>query len=190
MPSTNEPNNVWASNVPAGEAEELVMPSGQTCRAVKIGMEGLLAAGILTEADSLTALVSRHTRKVRGAKGAADGQEIDTASMIRNPDALKTILMTCDKAIPLIVESPTVLCHFKTLDDGTTEKIPVNKRAKPPTVYTDQIDLEDKMFLFTWALGSVGAMEPFRDEPTPDVGGVVSKSVNKVPAKRSPRGKK
>lgn len=188
MPST-EPNNVWASNVPAGESEDLTLPSGQTCRAVKIGMEGLLAAGILTESDSLTALVTRHTRKIRGAKGKPDGEEVDTASMMGDSNALKMILFTCDKAIPLIVESPVVLCHFKTLDNGNTEKIPVNRR-KAGTVYTDQIDLEDKMFLFTWALGSVAAMEPFRDEPKADVGGVVSQSGNKLPAKRTSRAKR
>lgn len=199
MPPTDNftPNSVWADTTPAGITEELTLPSGQTCAAVRMGMQGLLEAGILTEADSLTATVSAHTRKVKGAKGRPDGVELDEASMLRDPDALKGLITMADKALPHIVQSPRVVLHYKLQKDGSTKSLTPLERARikqesdsPLVVFTDQIGLDDKLFLFDWSVGGVAKATPFREESDSDVGGVVAQSSVPVPTKRAARRKR
>jgi len=198
MPPTNFiPNDVWGSTTPAGSSEELTLPSGQTCLARKMGMEGLLESGILAEADSLTGLVNeKHIRKVRGAKGVADHDEVDGAALMKDPGAFKAIITVADRALPTILVSPKVTLHYteqtvgkttvtKALTDKQREKI--REESDEPVVFTDQIGLEDKMFLFEWAIGSLGDLASFRRGSSNDVGGVDDGAVVPRKAKRRPR---
>jgi len=181
MPPTN--NNVWSSNVPTGAVENITLPSGQTCDARKIGMEGLIVAGVMEEADSLSVLVdTKHLRKVRGAKGRVDGTEIDPGALMRDGKALAGMTSMVDKCLPLIVADPPVSYHL----DGDGLPIPVNQR-KAGQVYTDQIDMLDKFELFTWSVGSLGDLESFRKQTAPDVAGVGDGQAVPRPSKRAAR---
>lgn len=190
MPSDFTPNNVWGSSSANGE-EELILPSGQTCRAIKISVESMIQTGILADADVLTALVSKHIRKVKGGNGKADGQTLDEKGMLSDPKALQSIIGLTDKLMPHILISPSVQLHYTETTVGkttVTKRIPEDER-NPATIYTDMIGLEDKMFLFDWAAGGLQAMTNFRPGPTTDVGGVVPRKGPGKSAKRRPGGK-
>jgi len=147
-------------------------------------MEGLIQAGILSEADDLTSLVgAQHVRKVRGAKGKADGQELDTKSLMKDPKALGTMIDVADRAIPLIVVSPVVTCH----KDENGESIPLEDRERG-MVYTDQIDMLDKFELLAFGMGDMESLKSFRGgEATGSVAAVGDgKSVPRT-TKRTPR---
>lgn len=188
MPPTNNdftPNSVWASKDPtSGQEEELTLPSGQTCRARKIGMEGLLQAGLINEADSLTSLVDKkHIRKVKGANGKADGEELDSQSLVKDPKALGSLIEMAERALPLIVVSPRVT----SAKDEQGVLIPIEDRD-PSLVYTDQIDMLDKFELFGWAMGDMAGLENFRGkQPTGHVAGVVDGPRVQNKAKRPAR---
>lgn len=172
-PTTNDftPNSVWASKAPnIGQEEELTLPSGQTCRARKIGMEGLMSAGLIGEADNLTSLVDqKHIRKVKGANGKTDGQELNAKSLVKDPKALGSLIEMADRALPLIVVSPRV-----ALSKDENGVIPLEDRD-PSLIYTDQIDMLDKFELFGWAMGDMAGLESFRGkQPTGHVAGVVN----------------
>lgn len=196
MPSDFVPNTVWGSATPAASEFELTTPSGQTCRARKMTIESMIEVGILADADAITALVSKHVRKVKGGNGKADHTALDERAILANPDAIKSIITLTDKVLPHVVISPPVSLHYKETTIGkttVTKKLTDEERAEiqaavPGTVFTDQIDLEDKMFLFDWAAGGLQAMTNFRDQPTADVGGVVPSKGSKKQAKRHPRG--
>lgn len=187
MPPTNHDfsvNNVWGQNTAIGELEELTTPSGQTCRARRIGMEGLIEAGILAHADSLTALVdSKHVRKVKGAKGKADGEELNMKTIMKDPSALKPMIELCDAAVPHIVDSPRVLSAYQDVD-GERVRIPVEDRREG-VVYTDMIGMEDKFWLFQWAVGDMGDVAPFRGPAADDVAGVADGADVPVPTIKS-----
>jgi hypothetical protein len=196
MPSTKH-NNVWASTEPTTAAEDLELPSGQTCSAKKIGIEGLLDMGILAEADSLTAMVQQHTRQVKGGNGTADGVTIDEASLIGDKDAIKAIIGLADKAMPVIVLDPPVHLHYSTRKVGKTsvtkmltpedrEKIR-EETGQPELVFTDQIGFEDKMFLFDWAVGGLKSFTSFRPGPQANVGSVADVARPAKSTKRTPR---
>jgi len=188
MPSSDNftPNNVWASNaVTNAQPEELTMPSGQTCAGRKVTVEGMIKTGMLASVDGLTAMVEKYTRKVRGGKGVPDGEVIDE-SIIRDAEALESLMMMVDQMIPHIVVSPVVHLHFTIQTVGktkVTKLIPAEDR-QAGRIYTDQIELDDKMWLFNWAVGGLAAFSSFRGETRGDVGGVVPRSGPPRKAKR------
>lgn len=178
--------SVWASTAPliAGDEEELTLPSGQTCRARKIGMEGLLQAGLIGEADTLSSLVDqKHVRKVRGAKGKADGETLDAESLVKDSKGMAALMGMTDKALPMIVVSPVVRLNL----DENGDVIPLAKREKG-VIYTDQIGMLDKFELFAWAVGDMAHLNTFRGgKAAGDVAAVGDgKSVPRA-TKRAPR---
>jgi hypothetical protein len=192
MPSDFIPNNVWASNTPISAEEDLTLPSGQTCRAKKVGLEGLLEMGILEKADSLTAMVSQYTTEVKnnGPDGPTESK-VDDRAILRDPNAMKSIIEMVDRALPVIVTSPSLRLHFTEVKVGkttVTQMIPAAKREKG-VVYTDQVGFEDKMFLFEWASGGLASFLGSASKSPADVGNVVHVAKPKKSAKRASRGK-
>lgn len=169
MPSENfAPNNVWASNTGADQGEELTLASGQTCLVRKMSIESMINAGMLAEADALTASVHKHVKKVKqkGPKNAPQAvvQEIDESAFLTDPMALKSMITLMDRALPHIVISPSVALHFTETKVGkttVTKMVPPEDRD-PSLVYTDQIDFADKVELFNYAAGGLGSMLSFR----------------------------
>lgn len=192
-PPTNEEttvNNVWGSSVADGSLVWLTLPSTQTCRALRMGMAGLVKAGVLGEADSLTAFVDkRHIRRVRGGNGVADTEQIDMASIMKDPDALGRILMMVDRVIPFVVKDPVVYRHFTDEPDGTTLRVPDEDR-EAGAIYTDMIGLEDKMYLFNWTVGGTADATRFSGQSSTVVAGVVDGEDVSRAARRAPRARK
>lgn len=189
-------NNTWAQNAPEGQSETVTCPSGNTCEAKKLGMDGLIEAGILSDADSLTALVGeKHIRKVRGGKGP-DHDEINMDSLLKEPKALASMFLLVDKSLPHIVTEPPVALHFRTEKDGSTVRLNSQEREQmrhlrgvDVLVFTDQIDLEDKMHLFEYGTGGLSALTSFRGGSSTDVGSVGPVASSKGPSKRRTRAK-
>lgn len=185
------PNNVWSTNPSSGTSEELTLPSGQTCLAHRLGMEGLVEAGILDNVDELTSLVdSKYIQKARGTKAES---QLDMKGILSNPGGLKAIITLADKALPHIVDSPVVVLHYVTSGNSTRALTDTERqdilRDKPDAAFTDQIGLEDKMFLFDWAIGNLASMRKFRNDTRSDVAGVADVPGVSRPAKRAARRK-
>jgi hypothetical protein len=199
MPSSDfTPNNVWGTAEPVGAAHELTLPSGQTCQARKIGMEGLLEMGILDQADSLTAIAEKYTssKKVGGPDGPTVAETND-AALLADPAALKAVIGLADRAMPVIVVSPPVALHYSERVVGKTkvtklltedDRVKIREeRNQPGLIFTDQIDFADKMHLFDWASGGLKGLTSFRGESTADVGVVGAKPSRPKPTKRASR---
>jgi hypothetical protein len=185
MPPTNDQiNDVWGQSK-LTETSLITLPSGQTVYAKPIGMEGIFASGIMGAADSLTAYVGKeYIRKVRGAKGKADTEEMNVQALMKDPTALARIVKMVDTVTPLVCVTPEVIRHFAEIEvDGKpdTRKITDDERVCrecgvmrknhdperdrhnwTSAIYTDMIGMEDKMFLFNFALSGVRDVESFR----------------------------
>lgn len=168
MPSTH--NKVWGSTTPESSSgvHELTAPSGQTCSARKMTIDRLMSSGILTKSDSLTALVTQYIDG-KGPKKAIDEATI-MKTLMTDDTGLEAIFDLCDRALPSIVVSPPVSLHYADVTVGKTtiqRDLTPEQRAEilavsPDTVFTDQIEFEDKMFLFEWATGGIGQAAAFR----------------------------
>jgi hypothetical protein len=139
----------WGSKL--GAAEDLIMPSGQKALVKRPGVEGLMKAGVLNDVDSLTALVDQtHLSK---------GNQINVKSLMGDESALVNLVHVVDRVMCHVVQKPAV---FMTPNDITTRKDGV--------VYCDMIELEDKMFIFNFAIGGTRDFEQFRKESESAVG--------------------
>jgi hypothetical protein len=159
MPSDNEEfqvNQVWATSTPVDHTVDLTVPSGQKCRAKRLGLEGIIATGVLGDADTLTGYVDKkHINKTK------DGEKLNVASIMKDPRALDDLLSLVDKTVPHIVVEPKVHPVPAKLED-----------REDGTVYVDMVGLEDKMFLFQWSVGGTGDIEAFRSQSADTVAGV------------------
>jgi hypothetical protein len=148
----------WGSDPEqAGGPVDLELPSGQLVLARKPGLQQLMVEGVLHKMDNLTALVdSKHVRKGKG--GRAD---INVQSLLGDQDALANILHTVDRVLCAVVLRPGVQM---TPNDPT--------RRVRGVIYADTVGIEDKMFIFNWALGGSRDIERFRRESEEVVGSV------------------
>lgn len=175
MPSDIQPANVWASTPATGSEEEVTTPNGQTCRAKRMSIEAMISAGLLAEADAITAMVAKHMKKVRpGAKKPRKSDDpidaVNIPSLMKDADAVREVITMLDRLVPHIVVSPPVALHYTEQTVGKTtvtkmisEEDRIEMReARPGLVFTDQIGLEDKMFLFDWSAGGINMMLAFR----------------------------
>lgn len=182
MPPTNDMsaplNNTWGQSAAEGSVVRLKLPSGNECDAERTGLQGVVQAGILSEGDTLTDIVDKkHVRRVRGGKGP-DRETVDVDSLMSDPEGIGKVVMTVDRAMVYVIKNPTVALHFQDLDEphpktgAMTRRLPEDER-KEGVVYTDQIPLEDKMFLFNWAVGGgTPDAERFRRQSASAVAGV------------------
>lgn len=144
---------------------ELDLPSGNTCLAIRPGAQGLIKHGLLDSMDQLTGLVqtehidSKDPRKVSEAVKA----------LSVNKQQIEDGLAMVDKAIVFIVQQPKVWLDEPKLDkdfkpvideEGNT----IFEPRKADRIYADEVDIEDKMFIFNWALGGTADLKSFREE--------------------------
>ena len=134
---------------------DLEVPSGQVCQARRPGVEGLVRMGLLDKVDSLTGIVdSKHIKRVKGQK------TIDEKSLMSDPESLLKAMATIDKVICYVVVQPHIQPAVKTVDG---QEVPLtDEEYEPGVVYTSMISIEDKMFIFNYAVGGSKDLEKFR----------------------------
>ena len=74
--------------------------------------------------------------------------------LMRDPKAVSEMIGMVDKIMPHIIVSPVVRLHYTETTVGKTKvtKVIPSEDREEGIVYTDQIGLEDKMFLpRTWS---------------------------------------
>lgn len=148
----------WGST---SQYEDLVVPSGQRCLVRKPGIESLLKSGILQNADLLSKIVqSEHVDRV---KPSPKTEVVDDSTMdiFKNEGVLEDVIQAIDKIVCHTVVKPEV--HMAP-NDITNRKAGV--------VYTDMIDLNDRIFIMNFVVGGQRDLETFREGPESVVGSV------------------
>lgn len=160
MPKSNENENKYAPTVwgkgSGGSSDgpvEVKCPSGQMCLAQRPGLEGMIKAGLLKDFNALAGIVGvKIDAKKNPAKAlkAAQGK-ISAEKLFENPEMLDNMLHMVNKITCHVVVEPEV--HMPPND--------VTNR-KRDLIYADDIDLNDRMFLFNWAMGGSNDLDSFR----------------------------
>lgn len=104
-------------------------------------------AGVLHQVDSLTALVDKK-HVVKGLDGKTD--ELDASSLMKDPEALQDVMSVVDRVVAYCVVKPDV------------QVAPEDERRDPDVIYTDMIDVIDRMFIFAFVVGGTRDLETFR----------------------------
>lgn len=180
------PSQEYSLGVTGGEFD-FELPSGNTCRMKEMGVEDLVAAGLLDNFDSLTAFVNdSHIQRVKTGRPPADSpaaEEESLKKLISDPKRFAAILNVVDPVVVRAVVAPPVHAVPAPGTDRT-----------PGALYVDSVSMTDKFAVFQRAMGDtlskVQAMEPFRAEPGAALVGVAAGEGVRGKGKRASRSPK
>lgn len=173
-----------AKNWKKASGIDLELPSGNTCLIKRPGMEKLLAAGILP--DNMTPIALEAVQRAQDTPGKptdhkkkkGSESELDPELMkkfLEDENALVDIFASFDKVAAMCVIEPKVMYHLRPVVDGSgntrkdtkgrdvLEEIPAEERDED-IVYTDDVDMDDKTFIFNFVVGGSSDLEQFRNE--------------------------
>lgn len=148
---------VWGSDTAQGTLQDLELPSGQLCLAQRPGPEGLMAAGLLDDLDMLATVLP----KVMGGKAAK--KDLDATQVMRNPEMLRQAMRLMDRVVVHVVIKPELSPEPADPADRELGKI-----------YPSSVSMEDKTFIFNWAVGGTRNLQSFRQQLEESVAGVES----------------
>lgn len=157
------------------KGEDLELPSGNVALVKRPGPAAIMSQGILP--DELTPIVQE---AIRSGKGLPPKKQ---AELVSDPETVVKMLDGVDKMMCVVVVDPKVRYHKYTEEDvslrGVAEsllgkEIPEDDRNPDEWIYTDEVDLEDKMFIFNFAVGGTRDLRRFRGELAGSMGDVPS----------------
>lgn len=161
-------SKTWKRN----KGEEIELPSGNVALVKRPGPAALLSDGIMP--DTLMPIVQQAIAKGKGLKPA------DQQKLLEDPTQIAGMLDAMDRLMVKVVVEPKVAYHKRLVApdqaDGAKpvpeewEDIPAEDRDDEQFIYTDEVDLEDKMFVFQYAVGGTRDLERFRDEHSAGLG--------------------
>lgn len=181
----------WKSKNRTGEFE-LELPSGNTCKARGIKPEAFLESGLIP--DPLTAMIHQAINSKRGLPPAKLNE------IASDPKKLTAAMEMFDRALVYCVIEPQVemppVCTVEGCGNLYTggEGVHVDRKhpeyhkyqedeRDPNILYADVVDMEDKQFVFAWAVGSVSDAKKFRKELADNMGALQQGEGDESPAK-------
>lgn len=142
--------------------EDILLPSGNTAKVRRPGPAALLQNGMMP--DSLMPIINE---SIRTGKGMSPEK---SKEMVKDPESIAQMLDGIDRACLKIIVEPKVAYHRRQVDSVEWEDIPYGDRDTDEFIYTDEIDLDDKMFLFQFAVGGTRDLETFREQSAASLG--------------------
>jgi len=150
-PADRQKPLVVSNWVDEDDTELLEFPSGKVAKIERVQLTTLIAEGLL--GDSLSAIASQ---------AVETGQGMDTEAikkMGEDPTKVAEALDAFDRIAVKCFVTPEVLYYRD--DDGKT--IPKSER-QPGALYSDKIDINDKVFLFQVISGGSRDLQRFRQQ--------------------------
>jgi hypothetical protein len=139
------------------EPAPLELPSGNVALVRVPGAQAFLTQGLIPNA--LLPLVQEVIERAeKGKKMTQKDQDKLLEEMIRDPEKLNQVFEMADAVTLHCVVDPQLL--------PVPEE---NEDRDPDSLYVDEIDTEDKLFIMQVAMGGSKDLERFRDQPNPDV---------------------
>jgi len=136
-----------ASSFKAKSSTQITLPSGETVLCKRGGVEVFLRSGKVP--NSLMPLM-KSVLTGKKVEDSAKEIEVDDKTIIEMFELFDMICVG-------VMVSPR--CHFVPKSEDGTEG-----ERKDDLLYVDEIELEDKQFLFQWAVGGTADVEKFREQ--------------------------
>lgn len=182
--STGQKDQSRARTWKRNKGEDLELPSGNTALVKRPGPAALMTQGLLP--DELTPIVQEAIRSGKGMKPEKQ------ADLVSDPEKVAAMLEGMDKMMCVVVVEPKVRFHKyqdsdvlnpevldgKVTEDMVGKEIPEDERDEDEFIYTDEVDFEDKMFIFNFAVGGTRDHTRFREELTAGMGDIQSREAS------------
>jgi len=148
---SSTPTTASAWKAKSVEGTPLVVPSGNTCLVRAPGLQVFIKQGMIP--NSLLPIVNDAIKK--GSVPTNDDFNIQD-----DPEMLNEMMELMDAVTVYCVVEPAV--EAMPVDDEG-EPIPFSQRD-PDTLYVDEVDFTDKIFIFQYAVGGSADLAKFRKE--------------------------
>lgn len=132
----------------------VAVPSGKTVRVRTPGMQVFLSQGVIP--NGLLPLIQE------AMKGAELKEESVAEDLMGDPEKLREILDLADAVSLFCFIEPKL--HKVPLDDEGNPTAIDSPDRDPNLLYVDEVDLNDKLFVFQFAVGGTASLENFRQE--------------------------
>lgn len=164
---TETPTTASAWRQSKEEGTPLVVPSGNTCLVrSSSGLAAFVKKGAVP--NSLMPVVQEAIKK--GQAPSMDQIETDDPTQL-----IEDIMAMADNMVMTVVIKPK-LHPVPMVEDDTGEltiEVPLEQREElEDALWVDEVDFEDKFFIFNWAVGGTADLEKFREEFGSVVGSV------------------
>lgn len=133
----------------ATNAIELDLPSGNTCLVIRPGVQGLIKHGLLDSLDTLTSLVQINHIDSKDPKAMAKAVN----DFAQDPKKILEASRIIDQVLCYVVHEPKVLMPPES-----------DSERDPGSLYADEVDEEDKLFIFQYVVGGTRDIESFREQ--------------------------
>lgn len=135
----------------------VTVPSGNVCRVRTPGMNAFLTGGLIP--NGLMSIVKESMDEGK----APDAEAIKT--LADDPARLQQILELTDLVTISCCVEPVIVAAPTEVIDGKEQPLAMtDSRRDPEVLYVDDVDLNDKLFIFQFATGGTATLEQFRQE--------------------------
>lgn len=157
----------WKAKATGSKGIDIELPSGNVAKIKPIAITKLVEMDIFP--DSLEQIISEKTRvgDKEEIKAKAPDEEQARATL-SSPKDLSKLMQSVDRITAIAVVEPKVLLGLENIETDPDkparwEDIPDEDRDED-ALYTDEVDLEDKMFIFQFCVGGTSDLERFREQ--------------------------
>ncbi len=160
----NETNVTSASQWKKKSGDELSLPSGNVCLARRPGIDIFIKKGMIP--NSLMPLVQEMLNENKPpSQRAAENIDV-TPELIEQMSDLYNSICIYAVVEPKVFNVPM---QADPSDPSSFIPVPEDERDQVEGLYVDEVDFDDKQFIFQWALGGTSDLEKFRAEQADDV---------------------
>jgi len=159
------------------KSEVTLLPSGKRMILKPTSLSTFLQMGKIPNALMAVVQDAIDDRKGKGGKPskAAEGRmEQNIVKLMEDPEGLADLFETVDAFVCVVAVQPRVYPVPEGEDDRSDELL-----------YVDEMDLDDKMFIFNRAVGEPEDAAPFPEKPASGVGAVQPRKAVGSTTKRS-----
>lgn len=139
---------------------KLELPSGNICKVRRVSIAKLMSADVFP--DELSAVIAGTVETKKSGK-QSEPEKVSDVKMSDMPKFLDAI----DKVAEMVIVEPKVT---RPMDEDGNELDDDDR--DPNKLYTDDVDLNDKIFVFQFAVGGGTDLDKFRSELSSGLGGV------------------
>lgn len=149
----------------AAEGYELTVPSGNVALVRPVGMQAFLDQGLIPNSLREIAMEA-----IKGKKAP----EIKTEEL--DPEQITNMMQLFDSVTVYCVLQPEVIpvpvwqdldpddLYYTDSEDKVGQPVPYKQREEVEALWVDDVDMEDKQFIFQFACGGTRSVEQFRAE--------------------------
>lgn len=133
------------------EIPPVELPSGNYMRIKKIGLQALIKTGVMP--NSLMSIAQQAISKGSDGKSAPGVDDAQLVELVNDPSKVEEITRFMD--------SVTIHCS----QEPKIHEVPADEADRDPELlYVDEVEEEDKMFIFQVVTGGTTDVEAFRKE--------------------------